>query len=131
MKKVLPIRREFPKIKDLTARKQMAKKSSMLGTAIWKQRAVLPKPDYHIDEKDLSLIREAFDRIKDRKTHAIKSEELVDFNHDFAKKFKFKVPLHPKNMQQMNNPHFGYLCNFHNRSFNINQCVQRPDRANL
>lgn len=49
---------------------------------------------------------------------------MVDFHHDFAKKFKFRVPLHPKNMQQMIHPHFGYLCNFKERGFTFNELVE-------
>lgn len=41
------------------------------------RRAVLPKPDFEIEQKDFSLIKEHFDRFKDRKTHGIKSEDLV------------------------------------------------------
>lgn len=70
------------------------------------------------------MLRDNFDRFKDRKTHAIKSEEMVDFHHDFAKKFKFRVPLHPKNMQQMIHPHFGYLYNFKGRSFSFDQLIE-------
>lgn len=88
------------------------------------RREALPKPDFEIDQKDLSLVREQFDRLKDRKTHAIKSEELVEFHYDFARKFKFRIPLHPKNMQQMIHPHFGYLTNFKGRSFNFNELLQ-------
>jgi hypothetical protein len=99
MSSLLPIRKEFPRSKDVQARKQMAKEEFDLWNGYLETRkAVLPSPDYHIEEKDLSLLRENFDRFKDRKTHAVKSEELVDFHHDFSKKFKFRVPLHPKNM---------------------------------
>lgn len=63
------------------------------------RKEALPKPDFEIDEKEFSLIKEQFDRFKDRKTHCIKSEDLVEFHHDFAKKFKFRIPLNPKNMQ--------------------------------
>ena len=83
----------------------------------------LPKPDFEIDQKDFSMIKEHFDRQKDRKTHTIKSEELVEFHHDFAKKFKFRIPLHPKNMQQMIHPHFGYLTNFKDRSFSFDELM--------
>ena len=122
---MLPLRKEFPKTKDVSARKQIAKEEFDAWTGYLEVRKEqLPKPDYHIDEKDLSLVRENFDRFKDRKTHAIKSEELVDFHHDFAKKFKFRIPIHPKNMQQMIHPHFGYLTSFKNRTFNFNQLLE-------
>lgn len=70
------------------------------------------------------MIKEHFDRQKDRKTHAIKSEELVEFHADFAKKFKFKIPLHPKNMQQMIHPHFGYLTYFKGKNFSFDELMQ-------
>ena len=88
------------------------------------RRSALTKPDWEIDQKDFSLIKEHFDRQKDRKTHAIKSEELVEFHYDFAKKFKFRIPLHPKNMQQMIHPHFGYLTNFKEKSFSFNELME-------
>ena len=63
MKKVLPIRKEFPKSKDLQARKQMAKEEFDAWTSYMEERrSVLPKPDYEIDQKDFSLLKEHFDR---------------------------------------------------------------------
>jgi len=122
---LLRIRKEFPRCKDVQARKQMAKEEFDLWHGYLEARkAVLPSPDYHIEDKDLSLLRENFDRFKDRKTHAVKSEDLVEFHHDFSKKFKFRVPFHPKNMQQMIHPHFGYLCNFPNRNFNFDELLE-------
>lgn len=77
----------------------------------------LPHPDFAIEEKDLSLLKENFDRFKDRKTHKILSSDMTDFHHDFSKKLKFRVPLHPKNMLQLIHPHYAYLCNFKIRGF--------------
>lgn len=96
----MQIRKEFPKTKDISARKEMAKQEfDSWNLYLQERKADLPKPDYEIDQKEFSMIKENFDRFKDRKTHKIKSEEMVDFHYDFAKKFKFTVPLHPKNMQ--------------------------------
>lgn len=118
---ITPIRKEWGKTKDLEGRKQMAKEEFDAWNGYLEARkSDLPKPDFVIDDKDLSLLRDNFDRFKDRKTHAVKSGDLVDFHHDFTKKFKFRVPLHPKNMQQMIHPHFGYLASFKNRDFNFN-----------
>lgn len=100
LQKVVPLRKEFPKTKDVKARKEMAKEEFDTWYAYHQARKVaLPKPDFEIDEKEFSLIKEQFDRFKDRKTHCIMSEDLVEFHHDFAKKFKFRIPLNPKNMQ--------------------------------
>jgi hypothetical protein len=54
----------------------------------------------------------------------IKSEELVDYHHDYAKKFKFRIPLHPKNLMQMIHPHYGYLTSFKNKNFSFEELVE-------
>lgn len=123
--KVVPLRQDFRKTKDVSARKQIALEEFTAWNGYLELRkASLPKPDFTLDDKEVSLLRDNFDRFKDRKTHAVKSEELIDFHSDFAKKFKFKIPLHPKNMQQMIHPHFGYLANFKGRNFNFNELVK-------
>ena len=128
LQKVVPIRKEFPKCKDVQARKQMAKEEfDAWNDYLEIRRQALPKPDFEIEQKDLSLLKEHFDRSKDRKTHAVKSLDMVEFHSEFAKKFKFRVPLHPKNLQQMIHPHFGYFANFKNRSFNFNELLQAYD----
>lgn len=138
LNKVVPLRKEFPKTKDVSARKQIAKEEfDAWNQYLEVRKEQLPKPDYEIDQKDFSMIKEHFDRQKDRKTHGIKGEDLVEFHADFAKKFKFKIPLHPKNMQQMIHPHFGYLTNFKDKIFSFddlmkvynNQIVSSYERA--
>lgn len=54
-------------------------------------------PDFYINEKTKSLLKELFDRLKHRDTLGIPSAELVDFHGQFAKKFKFSVPINPRN----------------------------------
>ena len=65
MKKVVTFRKEFPRCKDISARKQMAKEEldSWVGY-LESRKADLPDPEYQINEKDLSLLRENFDRLK-------------------------------------------------------------------
>jgi hypothetical protein len=48
--KVVPIRKEFPKTKDVTARKQMAKEEfDAWNDYLELRKAALPKPDYEIE----------------------------------------------------------------------------------
>jgi len=47
---------------------------------------------------DRGLLEDYFDRFKDRKTHKIPAEKMTEFHGEFAKMFRFKVPLHPKNL---------------------------------
>jgi len=67
MKKLVQIRAEFPKTKDVQARKEMAKEEFDAWVGYLDgRRNELPKPDFHIDEKDQSLLKENFDRFKVR-----------------------------------------------------------------
>jgi hypothetical protein len=50
MKKITPLRKEFPKSKDQEARKQIAKEEFSAWTNyLEERRSVLPKTDYEID----------------------------------------------------------------------------------
>ncbi|CDW79293.1 UNKNOWN [Stylonychia lemnae] len=122
LKKVVNYRVEFQKMKDSSARKELAKEEfDAWMNYLNGRKQDMPMPDYDINQKDLSLLKENFDRFKDRKTHRIASDQMTDFHHNFAKKFKFTVPVHPKNLQQMIHPHFGYITSFKNRGFTFEE----------
>jgi hypothetical protein len=53
----------------------------------------------------------------------VKSEQVVDLYGDFAKKFRFRIPLHPKNLQQLIHPHFGYLGGWKDRAFTFEEIM--------
>jgi hypothetical protein len=60
---VVPLRKEFPKAKDVSARKQIAKEEYDAWNGYLElRRTTLPKPDYEIEQKDFSMIKEHFDR---------------------------------------------------------------------
>eukprot|EP00352_Strombidinopsis_acuminata_P006295 CAMPEP_0176354532 /NCGR_PEP_ID=MMETSP0126-20121128/12621_1 /TAXON_ID=141414 ORGANISM="Strombidinopsis acuminatum, Strain SPMC142" /NCGR_SAMPLE_ID=MMETSP0126 /ASSEMBLY_ACC=CAM_ASM_000229 /LENGTH=171 /DNA_ID=CAMNT_0017706741 /DNA_START=399 /DNA_END=910 /DNA_ORIENTATION=- len=71
------------------------------------------------------MLRDQFDRLQERKTLRVNSENIVDFHGQFAKGFRFTVPVHPRNLSQLIHPHQGYLCNFKNRGFSF------PDMLNI
>jgi hypothetical protein len=65
MKTILPLRKDFAKSRELSARKQIAKAEFDAWFAYLQSRKDdLPKPDYEIDEKELSMLKENFDRFK-------------------------------------------------------------------
>lgn len=65
MKKVVPLRTEFTKIKDSEGRKQMAKEEfDAWHNYLLERKADLPSPDFVFEEKDKSIVREIFDRNK-------------------------------------------------------------------
>ena len=58
-------RNEFPRITDLEGRKQMAKEEfDAWDNYLQERKQDLPKPDFEIEDKDLSLVKENFDRFK-------------------------------------------------------------------
>lgn len=81
-------------------------------------------PDLHIDEKTKLLLKEQFDRLKHRDTLGIPSSEIVDFHGSFAKKFRFAVPIHARNLAQMIHPYWGYLAFFTDRHFRFEELVE-------
>lgn len=43
---------------------------------------------------------------------------------DFGKKFRFRFPLHPKNLQQLIHPHMGYLTGFQSEGYSWDEMVE-------
>jgi hypothetical protein len=41
--------------------------------------------------------------------------EITDMHHELSKRFKFRLPVHPKNLLQLIHPHYGYLGCFSHR----------------
>jgi hypothetical protein len=110
--------------KEVEERKQIAKEElNSWVDYLEARKEALPSDDYSIDEKELSKIKENFDRFKDRKSLKLKSEEIVDFHHDYAKKFYFTIPLHPRNLMQMIHPHYGYLGYFKGKQYTFDELV--------
>lgn len=68
-------------------------------------------------------MKDFFDRFKDRHTHKIPAEKLTDFHGEYAKMFKFKVPLHPKNLSQLVHPFHGYMTAFRGQAFTFDELV--------
>ena len=54
----------------------------------------------------------------------IPSDEIVDFHGNFAKKFRFAVPIHARNLAQMIHPYWGYLSHVPNRHFRFEELME-------
>lgn len=112
VKTVAPLRQKFRKERSLAGRVQIA--AAEFGA--WKgyldsrkEQIASEMPEYHIDPKTLSMLKDQFDRLKHRETIGVPGPELIDFHAAFANKFPFTVPIHPRNLAQMIHPHQGYL----------------------
>ena len=65
MKNIVKLRSEYARNLDLESRKQIAKEElSQWSSYLDERKNDLPNPDFHIEDKDLSLLRENFDRFK-------------------------------------------------------------------
>jgi len=134
---VVPLRKAYRQEKDLEARKQMAKEEFDHWHGYLKSRkeeistldAAKEEIDTTIDdepalrethhafrhslqEPDRRLLREWFDKYKGRHSNVLEAKQLTEFHGEFAKMFRFRVPLHPKNLSQLIHPFHGYLTAF-------------------
>ena len=55
-------------------------------------------PDFNIDTATFIKLKDSFDRHRERTTARVPSEKIIDVHQLFAGNFRFKVPLHPKNL---------------------------------
>lgn len=58
------------------------------------------------------MLKDAFERFRDRTTAKVPSEKITDAHAQFATTFKFKLPINPKNLAQIINPYQGYMASF-------------------
>ena len=54
--------------------------------------------EYWMQEGSYVLLKEAFDRLRNRDTQCVDATDLIESHGLFAKSYKFKVPIHPKNL---------------------------------
>lgn len=146
---VVPLRRQYRRERDLEARKEMAKqeldfwhgylvarKEEIAGLELKRKELednIDATEEHHdsllhyrhsVDQADLGLLKDFFDRFKDRHTHKIPAAKLTDFHGEYSKMFKFKVPLHPKNLSQLVHPFHGYLTAFPGQSFTFDDLIE-------
>jgi hypothetical protein len=53
----------------------------------------------------------------------IAAEKLTEFHGEYSKLFRFKVPLHPKNLSQLIHPFHGYLTAFKGKNFSFEELI--------
>lgn len=114
MKIIGPSRKEFQMSKTYEGRMGCATAEYDAWQSYVKARTDEIKsdhPTFALDPKQKSMLGDQFDRLKHRDTMGIPGPELVEFHGEFAKKFNFKVPIHPRHLSQMIHPFQGYLAN--------------------
>jgi len=76
-----------------------------------------------IEEGSLVLLKEAFDRQRNRDTQRVHGPGLIEAHGMFAKGFTFKVPISPRNLSQMIHPHQGYMASMPDRGYTWEEMV--------
>lgn len=120
---VVPLRKEYRRVKDLDARKEMAKqefdfwhgylnaRKEEIADLESRRKALeddvegkeahkdsLLHYSHSLKEADQMMLKDFFDRYKDRKTHKLPADKLTEFLGEYSKMYIVKIPLHPKNM---------------------------------
>lgn len=139
---VVPLRKEYRLVKDLDARKEMAKQEfdfwhgylnarkaeiadlenrrKALEDDVESKEALkdsLLHYSHSVKSSDQMRLKDFFDRYKDRKTHKLPAEKVTEFFGEYSKMFLVKIPLHPKNFSQLVHPFHGYLGAYRGQSF--------------
>lgn len=57
-------------------------------------------------------LKDSFDRFRERSSACVPTEKITDVHQLFASHFRFKVPIHPRNLAQIINPFQGYMASF-------------------
>ena len=70
------------------------------------------------------LLKEAFERLRNRSTHLVAAKDLGEVHSTFASTFKFNVPLHPRNLSQMIHPNQGYMISMPNKGYSWDDLMQ-------
>jgi len=126
MQAVVPLRDQFRRESTVEGRKQIAETEF----SAWKHYLMNRKehiaaemPDFHIGASTKTLLREQFDRMKDRKTMGLPAEELADMHGEFASKFKIRMPINPVHFGHLIYPYQGYLANFPDRHYSFDELL--------
>ena len=71
----------------------------------------------------MGILKEAFDRHRNRDTMRVDAAELIDVHASFSKTFQFRVPIHPRNLSQLIHPHQGYMASMPNRGYSWDEML--------
>ena len=55
-------------------------------------------PEFSIDSETQHMLKDSFERFRDRVSARVPSEKITDVHGQFASNFKFKVPISPRNL---------------------------------
>ena len=74
-----------------------------------RKESLMSQPGCWLDDGTVKLLKESFDRLRNRDTQRVAGADLIDAHGLFAAGFTFRLPINPRNMSQMIHPHQGYM----------------------
>ena len=125
---IAPLRRRFRYESDANARKEIAGEQIKAWLSFLEARKEMLKdnPNFQFDMGTQKMLKESFDRVRDRQSAQVPAKDLIEMHGKFAKALhKLRIPVHPRNLAQMIHPHQGYMASFkEGRSFAWKELVQ-------
>ena len=114
IKTVVPLRASFVKATEESEKKEIAGEEirAWLGFLEARKEMLKDNKDFTINPVVHRLLKESFDRERDRKNAKVPSKALVDLHGNFSKVYKLAIPIHPRNLSQIVHPHQGYMSFF-------------------
>ena len=126
IRKVVPLRQLYRQYRfDDEQRKDFAKRELTYWLEYVEKRKNGLKniSEYWIEDKTKVLLKEAFERLRNRSTHLVAAKDLTEVHSTFGSTFKFNVPLHPRNLSQLIHPFQGYMISMPNKGYSWDEMM--------
>ena len=127
VRQVVPLRPLYRQHRyDDKQRKAFAKRelSYWLEYVEERKRGISAVQEYWIEDKTKVLLKEAFDRLRNRQTHLVAAKDLGEVHSTFGSTFKFNLPIHPRNLSQLIHPFQGYMISMPDKSYSWDDLMQ-------
>ena len=100
IKTVVPLRVSFVKASEESEKKEIAGEELKAWISFVDTRREMLKENrsFTISPVTYRLLRESFDRERDRKSAKVPAKALVDMHGNFSKIYKLSIPIHPRNL---------------------------------
>jgi len=126
IRSVVPLRDLFRKTRiDKEAQMQIASEelNHWLSYVQRRKEHCMKDPSTWIEDSSVKLLKESFDRYRNRDSQKVSAPDLIEVHGVFAKAFTFKVPINPRNLSQMLHPHQGYMASMPDKAYDWDEML--------
>ena len=123
---IVPLRTAFRNQFNIAAKQSIAQQELQHWLTYFdrKKEMLQKQPEFWIEDSSVHLLKEAFDRMRNRDTSCVNAPDLIEVHGNFAKAFQFKVPINPRNLSQLIHPHQGYMASMPDRHYTWDEMLQ-------